>query len=309
MGAGRWGKNIIDTLRTLPDCKIVYIEKRDYRRLVKKQGFDAVVVATPGSTHARVALPFIKRGLLVFIEKPMTTSLKDAKMLAEAAKKSGSLVFVGHIQLYNPAYVKTKELIKKIGTIRFILGEGSNNGPYRDDMSAFWDHAPHDISMMLDILGKMPKNVEAWGVSLLRPQSAIHDIAYAKLTFPNGIVGFIFNTWIFPEKRRRLVVVGKKSTVVFDHVAQKRVLFYENMGPLVKESAVIRKEPKISYPKYNTVAPLEAELRAFLEMVRTNKKPKTDVVEGLEVVRVLDAAEKSIRAGGKVIQIKKQGVV
>src|SRR3989344_3759149 len=105
IGAGQWGTRIIKTLETLPDCEVVYVEARNYENLINKSDIDAVLVATPGSTHYRVALPFVKKGLPVFIEKPMTTSFKDAHILKQAAKKSGSLIFVGHIHLYNPAFL------------------------------------------------------------------------------------------------------------------------------------------------------------------------------------------------------------
>ena len=121
IGAGRWGKNIIKALEGLPECRIAYIEKRDYHKLIKKEDIDAVVIATPGTLHARAGLPFIKRGLPVFIEKPLTTNLADAQKLKKETRKSGSNIFVGHIYRYSPAYEKTRELSKKIKTIPFFF--------------------------------------------------------------------------------------------------------------------------------------------------------------------------------------------
>lgn len=302
IGKGRWGKNIIATLEKLPEAAIAYIETKNYKKLLTKKDIDAVVIATPASTHTDIALPFIKQGFPVFIEKPMTASLADAKRLKAAAQKSGSLVFVGHIHIYNPAYKKAKELVKKIGRIRFLYGEGSNNGPYRNDVSAMWDWAPHDIAMMLDIIGSKPVSVQAWGISTLRPKTKLHDAAYIKLTFQDGIIGLIFNSWLFPEKRKRLTIVGEKSTIVFDDTAEQKIIFYKNMGPLLKKKKgaveVLRKEPEVIRPPCSGDSPLTLELKAFLNSIKTKEKPKTGINEGVAVVEVLEAAEKSIAQSG-----------
>ncbi len=304
IGRGRWGKNIEKTLRALPQCTLAYVEERDYRALIPKNDVDVVIVATPGSTHARVALPFIKKGLPVFIEKPLTTNLRDAWKLTKAAEKSRSLIFVGHLHYYNPAYVKTKKLTQKIGKIRFMVAEGSNNGPYRNDMSSLWDWAPHDIYMMTDLLREKPKSIQAWGTSSLRPKTALYDIGYIKLNFKNGVAGFIFNSWLFPEKRKKLTIVGEKSSIVFDDTAPQKVTLYENMGPKVTKNSVTQKEPKMSYPKYDTASPLTVELQAFLNTVRNGIKPKTDIQEGLAVIQILDAVEKSIKSGKQIRILK-----
>ena len=295
IGKGRWGKNIIATIEKIPEAALALGEK----------DIDAVIIATPAATHMKIALPFIKQGLPVFIEKPMTTSLADAKKLKEAAQKSGSLVFVGHIHIYNPAYIEAKKLIKKIGRIRFLYGEGANNGPYRNDVSAIWDWAPHDIAMMLDIIGTKPASVQAWGISALRPKTKLQDIGYIKLVFPNGTVGFIFNSWLFPEKRKRLTIVGEKSSIVIDDTAEQKVIFYKNMGPFLKNKKGIieisRKEPEVIRPSYSGDSPLASELKAFFKNIRKKEKSKTGIAEGLAVVEVLEAAEKSIAKGGRLI--------
>ncbi len=305
IGAGRWGKNILKTLESFPECEIAYIETKDYRTLIDKIDIDAVVVATPGATHAEVALPFITRGLPVFIEKPFTTSLADAKQLQKAAEESGSIIFVGHVHLYNPPYLAIKKLLSTIGDVRWIYAEGSNNGPYRDDMSSMWDWAPHDVALMLDITDSMPSRVQAWGASVLRPDSHLDDIAFIKLEFPNGVVGFIFNSWLFPEKRKKVSIIGEKSSIVFDDTADKKIALYENMGPEVVGSIVTRNEPNVSYPPYSDEKSLALELQAFLHTVLEKEKPISDVANGLRVVTVLDAAERSIAAGGALINLEK----
>lgn len=285
IGLGRWGTNIKQTLEEMGVEVVVD----------KTESASGVLIATPGSTHAEVALPFIKQGLPVFIEKPMTTSLQDAKKLATAAKKSGSLVFVGHLHLYNPAFLKAKALIKKAGKIRYVSFEGMNWGPFREDMSAWWDWAPHDISMALDLFGQ-PKSIQAWGE---------YDWAVAKLEFLNtpkvarsdssgvakrGSFSAVMHvTTLSAEKRKRLTVAGTKHSVVFDDTAEKKVSVHER--------------GHVSYPDYGKTMPLSAELKAFLEMIKTKKSPKTDIQNGLDVVKIIDAGERSMKTGGKKIYL------
>ncbi|MEK7113931.1 MAG: Gfo/Idh/MocA family oxidoreductase [Patescibacteria group bacterium] len=303
IGAGRWGKNIIKTLDALPECELAYQATHDWRTLLEKSDIDGVLIATPTSTHAEIALPFIERGLPVFIEKPFTTSLADAKRLQKAAEESGSIIFVGHLHLYNPPYLAIKKLLPTIGRVRWIYAEGANNGPYRDDMSALWDWAPHDIALMLDMLGSLPLRVQAFSALLLRPAAHLDDIAFIKLEFPNRAVGFIFNSWLFPEKRKKVSIIGKKSSIVFDDTAEKKIALYEHMGPEVAGNAVTRNEPSISYPPYGDEKSLALELKAFLRTILEKEKPLSGVAEGLDVVAVLDAAERSISAGGTVIAL------
>ncbi|OHB17479.1 MAG: hypothetical protein A2913_02110 [Parcubacteria group bacterium RIFCSPLOWO2_01_FULL_40_65] len=308
IGKGRWGQKIIATLEKLPEAVIAYIETHNYYKLIAKKDIDAVIVATPASVHAQIALPFIKRGLPVFIEKPVTTSLVDAKNLELAAQKSGSLIFVGHIHLYNPVYKKVKELVKKIGRIRFLYGEGCNNGPYRNDISAMWDWAPHDIAIMIDLVGSKPVYVQAWGTSSLRPETKLHDVSYIKLNFPKELTGFIFSSWLFPDKRKRITIVGEKNSIVFDDVAEQKIILYKDMGPVLKKNKdtleVLRKESKIIHPAYTKEMPLTLELKAFFQNISGKEKPKTDINQGIAVVEVLEAAEESIARGGRLSQLK-----
>ncbi len=274
----------------------------DYKQLLAADDLDGVIIATPGSTHAKIALPFIKKGIPTFIEKPLTTSLADALTLQPAAKKARAIIFIGHIHLYNPAYVKAKQLAKKSGNIRYLFFEGMNNGPYRDDMSALWDWAPHDIAMALDLLGSKPKTVQAWGASLLRPQTNLYDFVQIKLEFPNKVPVFITNSWLAPEKRKRLTIVAYNDTVVVDDTAQQKIALYKNMGPHVTRGAVYHQLPKISHPSYGNQLPLKQELLAFIKAIRTKQQPITNLTQGLDVVKIIAAAEKSIALNGRKVR-------
>lgn len=289
IGVGRWGTNIKRTLEGM-GVEVVGIDKTPSQSPPVRGEVDGVLIATPASTHAKIALPFIRAGVPVFIEKPMTTSLQDAQKIAQTAKKSGTLVMIGHVHLYNPAYLKAKELVKKAGKIKYLAFEGMNWGPFRDDVSAMWDWAPHDIALAMDLLGSKPKTVQAWGT---------RDWAEMKLEFPEphpgpplsgreSIPALIHVTWLSPEKRKKMTVVGEKYSVVFDDVAEYKV--------------AVHQDGKITYPSYKKEMPLQAEMKAFLQMVKTGKRPKTDVQQGLDVVRVLDAAERSLALDGKAVR-------
>ncbi len=283
IGLGRWGTNIKRTLEGITGIEVTVLKRDDTIAVTSShiRAADGVLIATPGSTHAEIALPFIKMGLPVFVEKPMTTSLKDAHALQKAAAKSGSQVFVGHVHLYNPAFLKAKTLIQKAGRIRYMSFEGMNWGPFREDMSAWWDWAPHDISMALDVLGQPPKSVQAWGT---------FDWAQAQLTFPKDISVLIRVTWLSPQKRKSLTVVGKNYTVVLDDTKPSR-------------KVAIFRDGKVSHPAYGATMPLTAELKAFITIIKTGKAPKTNIQNGVDVVRVLDAAERSIKRDGAKITL------
>ncbi len=304
IGTGQWGKNILNTLDKLPECTVVYTRTRDHKDLLAKNDIDAVVIATPGSTHAEVALPFIQKGIPIFIEKPLTTALKDARRLVIASAKNDTLVFVGHIHLYSPAYLVAKEAVKNIGKIKVIIGEGVSNGPFREDISAMWDWAPHDIAMTLDMTRTMPTSVQAWGISVTEPRTIHQDITYTKLNFTSGLVAIISSSRLSSEKRRKMTIIGTRSSVVYDDTVEKKVTLYKGNGAIITKDLVSANQTIISYPTYPTDLALTEEMKAFLSMVRTKKKPKTDLQSGLNVVAILEAAEKSIKANGKMIRIK-----
>ena len=291
IGLGAWGKNIEKTLRTLPACELKYTAAENWRELLDKKDIDGAVIATPPATHAEIATTFLQRGVPVFIEKPMTGNLADALAVEAAARASGAPVMAGHLHLYNPAYRKTKELTGGIGKIRLIISRGHNNGPYRSDYSAMWDWAPHDLSMILDLLGELPAAVSAWAVSPTRPGSVLWDFTQIKLEFANGITGFITSSWLMPTKCKQLTVVGEKKSVVYeDTLPDKKVSLYENKD--------------VSYPEYGNEMALTEELSAFVRMVRDKEKPLSGLLEeGLAVIRILDAAERSIAAGGATVTL------
>ena len=300
IGVGRWGKNILRTLEGIKGVEVTAFDTATSPSPsphLRRGEFDGVLIATPGSTHAQIALPYIKRGLPVFIEKPMTTRLKDAVLLERAAQKSGSSIFVGHVHLYNPAYLKLKQLLPKVGTVKLIHFEGMAPGPVRDDMSVLWDWGPHGVSMMLDLVGAMPQRAQAWGPAFVPPKAGLRrgkarDFAHtvmAKLDFPGNIAGTMHLSWSWPEKRVKLTVVGSRGSLVFDDTADRKVTFYRN--------------GRVTHPRYGGQQPLTRELAAFIrivQIVQKGQQPKTDARQGVDVVRALSACERSLVVDGRV---------
>ncbi len=306
VGKGRWGSTIKKTILEMRTCELAYEVTRDWKILLEKDDIDGIIIATPPATHTAIALPFIERNVPVFIEKPMASSIEDAKRIEAAAQKSGTSVMVGHIHLYNPAFLAAKELARTCGPIRLLIGEGANNGPFREDYSALWDWAPHDLSMILDVLGEQPLNVQAWAVATTRPGTTLWDSAQIKLVFPSGAAALISSTWLSPEKRKRLTIIGEESSIVYDDaLSEKKVALYEHMGPHIEGMTLTRLEPAVSYPSYDTTPSLNLELQAFVRVIAEKEKPRSGVAEGLAVVRILEAAEKSIATNGQTIQLEK----
>lgn len=294
IGAGRWGKNYIKTIRSLSSCELPesFIKTKNYKELFSFDNIDGVIIATPASTHFQIAKEFLNRGFNLLIEKPLATNYKDALRLYEVAKKNKNIVMVGHIFLYNPAFLKVKKIAQDIGNIRHISTEGMNYGPIRTDISALWDWAPHDISMSIDLLGGLPEEVSGYGVSVLRPNTKFYDTCSLKLRFPKNIFVFINISWLSPIKKRSMTIVGEKSTIIFDDTVEKKISLVDNLNK------------KTIYPSYSGQASLSEEISSFVDLIR-NKEAinKSDLKMGLDVVKVIEACEKSIRLNGKNIKL------
>lgn len=310
LGRGRWGRNIEQTLLGFKGVALrVAINEQETAALVSAAAageLDGVLVATPGSTHAAVALPFLRLGLPTYIEKPLATSMRDAQRLARAAERSGAPVFTGHLHLYNSAYQMAKRVTQReAGPIRYLYFEGNNNGPFRDDMSAAWDWASHDVYLALDLLGTEPTHVTAWGIRTLRPTTELWDFATIKLDFPNNVTAISTTSWLLPTKQKKLTIVGAASTVVFDDTQDRKVIHYKGLGPEVvahgqsQPALIVQQKPRISYPAYGKTSPLAAQLQAFLTMLKKQASPPSDLQQGVVVVRILEQAHRSMKLQGK----------
>jgi len=296
IGKGRWGKNYINTIRGLSSCELpdTFIKTSDYKDLLSENNIDGVIIATPASTHFKIAKEFLEKDFNVLVEKPFTTNYKDAVKLYKIANNLKNVAMVGHIYLYNPAFLKVKKLIKSIGKIKYISTEGMNYGPIRKDVSALWDWGPHDISMAIDLLGSLPKEVSGNGLSVLWPNTTFYDMCNLKLKFPNDIYVFVNIGWLSPVKKRNITIVGEKNTIVFDDTIEKKVALISNSS--------VGKE--VNYPSFSKEPPLVVEILSFVDQIKNREKNNNSSLKmGLGVVKVLEACEKSIKLNGKTIKI------
>ncbi len=309
IGAGRWGTNYLRTLAEI-GAEVKWICARSeetlkkaasaaganakattrYEDALKDREIDAVAIATPGSTHYRIAKDALKAGKHVIVEKPLALNSKEAQELADLARKEGRILMVGHLHRFNPAIRQIKKDIEAgtFGKISHINSVGAGNGPVRSDMSALWDFGPHDVTIAAYLLGKYPKEVSANGASFLK--KGIEDVVTMDMRFGDAFAT-AFGSWRYPIKRRELVVVGEKAFAAYDDYEKKLIYIDARSG-------------KSRETRFPDEKPLTEQLRHFAACVEGKKKPASDGTEGVKVVKVLEAAEKSMKAGGKPVKVR-----
>lgn len=305
VGAGNWGSHYLRAVKKVIDCHLSYIvihqnepeigDKksykliRDYRSLVRYKDIDGIIIATPASTHFEIAKYFLTRNIHLLIEKPMTTSYRQALDLLNVYKKSNVVVHTGHIYLHNPAFQTFRKEVSTIGKLTYILCESGNLGPFRRDVSALWDWGSHDVSMILSLVGRLPISVAAWSLGPGNQEQS-SDIFFIRMVFTNHVQAYISSGNLLPEKRRRVIAVGTRDCIIFDDIAEKKVI------------RVNRKNRQQSYPFYDKEEPLVRQLRAFVSAIQLHKRDK-DLAPSLDIIRVLEAAQRSITHEGKTIRL------
>lgn len=317
VGIGNWGKNFLSTVKNIPDCQIKYIcsktdkklklldgnyhKTTNYKDLFKFSDIDGVIIATSGSTHFAIASEFLKKGFNILIEKPLTLNYQDALKLQTLKNKTDSKVLVGHVYLFDPAFKKTKELFKNLGKIRYISYESVNQGPFRDDMSILWDMGPHPISMLLDLFGKEPKEIQAWGLNTLRYKTNLFDTVVIDLKFSNVSWISIKISWLAPFKRRELIIVGEKDGLLYNDLSGKKITYYKNIVPDISDGKLINNESAELFPSYTEGQPLEIEVKEFIGAIKEGRDVKlSDLNFGVKVIKLLQLAEESIKDNSKV---------
>lgn len=291
------------------------VATRDYQEALRDPLVDAVVVATPVSTHRRLATDALRAGKHVLVEKPLAADSASAAEIAELARSLGRVLMVGHTFIYNPAVVKVKELIDRgaLGDIYYIDSSRVNLGLHQFDINVIWDLAPHDISIILYWLGQYPISVSARGNSYT--QNDIEDVAFITLEFPHKVMAHIHVSWMSPAKLRRTTIVGSKQMIVYDDLeAAEKVKLYDSGVEHLSLNADTRAELQRTYrvgdvlsPRLDVVEPLRAEAQHFCDCILNGSAPRTDGTAGLAVVQVLEAATLSLKQGGKTIPFPPPG--
>ena len=311
VGLGYWGKNILrnlyelDVLHTACDKDSQTIAEQQlqfpdinysssYEDVLNNPEIKAISIATPAATHYE----FVKRALLadkdVFVEKPLALTVREGEELVAIAKKKNKILMVGHILQYHPAVIKLKEKISDgtLGKIEYIYSNRLNIGKLRTEENILWSFAPHDISVILMLLGEEPINVSAMGGDYLN--KGIYDTTLTTLEFRNGVKGHIFVSWLHPYKEQKLIVVGSKAMAVFDDVSEEKLFLYPHKIEWKDGKIPVAHKADYQVIPVDRGEPLMIELSHFIECILQRKSPLTDGEEGLRVLRILELAETSM---------------
>jgi predicted dehydrogenase len=323
IGCGYWGPNLIRNFDELGASEIVavadlnqqrlaHIKTRfpttqvttDYRDLFSL-GLDAVVVATPPATHYAIAREALNNGLGVLVEKPLALNSAHAEELVELAARRKLTLMVGHTFEYNPAVHELKRLISsgEVGEVYYIDAVRVNLGLFQPKANVLWDLAPHDISIILYLLGHRNATISAQGTACIF--DGIHDVVYMNMQFPGGPMAHIRVSWLDPSKTRRITVVGSKKMVVYDDVEPlEKIKIYDkgvDRPPYTDtfgEFQCCYRYGDVVIPHISFAEPLRQECQHFVECVASGRTPQSDGLIGLNVVKVLEAAQRSLQSGG-----------
>lgn len=317
-GCGGWGRNIVRTLEGLGAVRCVVDPSEKGQAEARKLAPGAVVyrtpdealadpavkgvmIATPAETHFDLASRALDAGRAVFVEKPLTVDLDEARQLVEKAHALGRVLMVGHLLEYHPAILKLHELIQsgELGKVRYIISNRLNLGKIRTEENALWSFAPHDIAVILRLVGQLPIEVVATGGSYVSPNIA--DVTVTQLLFASGVRSHVFVSWLHPFKEQKLVVVGSKKMASFDDVAKELVLYDQRVDWAAGQPVPVKGEGvKV---EFGELMPLEAECRHFLDRVIDGQTPLTDGLNGLRVLEILHAAQRSLMTNGHPVSL------
>ena len=323
VGCGYWGKNLVRNFfalkslygicetneKTLKSFQKKYpdlILYKNIQSVLEDKKVDALVIATPAATHYSLTKETLLAEKDVFVEKPIALNYQDGEELVSLAEEKKKIIMIGHILEYHPAVIKLKELIINgdLGNIRYIYSNRLNLGKFRTEENILWSFAPHDISIILHLLGELPENVSAFGGNYLNPN--ITDVTVTTMNFPGCAKAHIFVSWIHPYKEQKLVVIGDKQMIMFDDVNPKNKLFsYEHKIDWIDRIPVPR--PEEARPiEVEKKEPLYEECQHFIDCISSRKTPKTDGKIGLRVLRILEACQESLKKQGEVIRLNKE---
>jgi predicted dehydrogenase len=328
IGGGGWGKNHVRNFAEIQACRLKTIcdlspkvlathqaayknvaTTRDAGLIFADREIDAVVIATDATSHYRLVCQALDAGKHVLVEKPMTLSPAEAEDLVRRSGAAGRVLMVGHLMEYHPCVLQLKDLVEKgqLGALRYVYCQRLNLGVIRKDENAWWSLAPHDVSIILFIFQAEPVTVTAQGQAYLR--EGVEDVVFAQLKFADGRMAHIHVSWFDPHKVRKVTLVGSDKMATFDDMdASEKIRIYDKgvdfAGLVVDyERALSIRSGDILIPKTPSGEPLRIECLHFLECIEKGKVPRSDGRDGLRVVRVLDAATRSLKAGGAPVNL------
>jgi predicted dehydrogenase len=328
IGYGYWGPNVARNFYGLPGSNLVSVcdldENRlivakaafpgletssDLMELIKDDGIQAVAIVTPVSTHFELAKACLERGKHIFVEKPFTASVRQAEELIDLARRKGLIIMVDHTFLFTGAVQKIKEVLDagELGDLFFYDSVRVNLGLYQHDVNVVWDLAPHDFSIMSHVVPKDPVAISA--LSTEHFGRGTEDVAFIAAHFDNGFIAHFHCNWLSPVKIRRTLISGNRKMLVWDDLAPDEKIKIYDRGVEIRNQTGVH-ELLVSYrsgdmyaPKISSVEALQSEARYFLECIEKNQVPFNDGEAGLKVVRMLEAADRSMKLGGEKIKL------
>jgi predicted dehydrogenase len=317
IGCGYWGPKLIRNFSALPEAELAMVCDLQVERLsavgeeypgtqlttdlevMLASEVAAVAIATPVGTHYDLAKRALLAGKHVLVEKPLTTTLREAAELVALAEQRGLMLMVGHTFLFEPAVERLRDVVQsgELGEIWHITAHRLNLGLFRRDANVLWDLAPHDISILLEVLGTEPTVVSARGACHVQP--GIQDVAYIDLRFPGGVMAHVHVSWLDPGKVRRVTVVGSHKMAVYDDTAVEKLRLYDRAvvfpavgNPVGEPVYRFGETTSIRLP---TVEPLRRQCAYFLDCVRSGARPKSQGQLGMNVVHILERADRSLQ--------------
>lgn len=328
VGCGYWGPNLIRNFNALEDCEVrkvcdssrerlahmkgLYPElmiTTEYSDLVNDKEIDAIVIATPVYTHHSLAMQSLGANKHTFIEKPLTGSVSESKELVDLAEKNNLTLMVGHTFIYTPSVRKIKEIIDSgdIGEVMYIGSRRLNLGLFQKDINVAWDLAPHDISIILYLLGNDPETVSCQGMAHINPN--IEDVTNLTMNFNNGCLAMVQSSWIDPRKIREMTIVGTKKMIVYDDLEPLEKIKIYDKRVQVPPHYDTYAEFHYSYhygdvysPYLKQTEPLKVECQHFLDCINTGDKSESSGVDGMKVVQILEAASESLKTGNASVK-------
>jgi predicted dehydrogenase len=316
VGLGNWGPNLARNFASISGCELAWLCDASGEQLAKSsvnfpstrttgeveellgdEQLDAVVLATPVPTHAKLATQVLSAGKHCFVEKPLATSTEDAQLVVDACERSGKQLMVGHLLVYHPAVQRLKELVSggELGELYYLYGNRQNLGTLRADENALWSLGAHDVSVMLHLIDEEPTECLAHGRSYVR--EGVEDVTFCYLSFPSGILAHLHLSWLDPHKERRITVVGSRRMASFDDMAIEGKLTVYDKGfdeDVRSWGEYIARSGDIWSPRTKNVEPLRVECEHFIECIETGEKPRSDGHSGLRVVQVLEQLQRSL---------------
>jgi predicted dehydrogenase len=318
LGCGYWGQNLVRNFHQLGALSVVCdpeesarlrvgtiapgVETLDsYEAVLARNDIQAVVLATPAETHYPLAMLALSAGKDVFVEKPLALKYSEGSAMRAEAKRVGRILMVGHLLDYHPAVLKLRRLVadRVLGQVNYIYSNRLNFGKIRTLEDALWSFAPHDIAVILRLIGELPIEVTCSGGNYITPNLA--DVTISCLHFRTGVRAHIFVSWLNPFKEQKLVVVGDRKMAVFnDLLKADKLVLYDQRVDLNNRQPILQKG-ELEVIEITPDEPLRKECEHFLDCLRTREQPASDATKGLEVLRVLQACQVSLELNGRPV--------